>query len=515
MAANLLPPGVPVPPPVPLEGQDYAGQAVVIKQARQYQRDLWEKMPQGKSVGDVLFPKPPSEDLSKSFSDHLVQKHPFYQSFAERYQAKQQALYKAQNKPLPPSKRTHPIGVHFHPFCFEQALAMRELSSHHGSCLDTIVDLAIGQGFVDEKIEKTLDKLTETGFLLVLKEMCKHLAATGHGYIEAVREPGKAVDGEIQALYPQPAKDMLIVQHGPSILDRHYLFSPLADGFGYGHDFVWDHMKSESQAVFAKFGKVDELLQVNDLVAAGASMSFTDRVVTPSDVGEVIAFKIPTEMWQVYGGPWWIGANSYLELGRCHLGRTHLYMQNRGAPDSILFMYGVHLSDEQEKALSTTLNAGQGDGYGKSVALTFPNVSQQTGKAHVERFGDQIDGSTFMEIHDTVALAVCSAHRVPPVLAGISTGRSLGATAEMTQALVITQMNVITPFQNLISKILECTLGGERGVPALKGNKFELKKVTEEADMAALNVMARSKQQDSSLTRGTEKKDGATPTLKR
>lgn len=470
------------------------GQAITIKAATSAGRDLWVGLEEGKTVRDLIVHDSPEPAAKTSAKKAL--------SLA--------GLYKTANQFLEASAREFTPGIHFHPFDFEAALAMREVSSHHGSCMDTIVALSVGLGFKDPKIAQYLNPMTVKGIQWELVSMAKHLVATGQGYLEVQR-----TNGTPSALYSHPSKNMLIVQDGPSFRDRHFLFTPLAGRFGYDCGDTFDTISGDSQASFAPYGRREELASkfgfadfLSNLGNTGVNL---ELVTQASQIGEVIDFAQPTEMWEVYGGPAWIGANAYLELGRCHLGRTHLYMQNRGAPDSILFMYGTMLNDEQKKALTNTLNAGQGDGYGKSVALTFPGVSQQSGKAHVERFGDQIDGTTFQEIHDTTALAICSAHRIPPILAGISTARSMGASAEMTQALVLTQMTVITPLQNLIQERLACTLGGPDGIPELRGNKFELNKITDMEDIQALNVMARSRQQDTSMTRSTE----SSPSLKR
>jgi hypothetical protein len=402
------------------------------------------------------------------------------------------------------SKRRIPIGIHYHPFSFDTAIRMRELSSHHGACIDTVVAMAVGLGFDDESIYDILDPMTVEGFQQELLHMCEMLVTTGHGYLETCRGVDQAT-GAITGVYSQPANNMMLVQHGNRLKDTHFLYTPMAGIYLSGAQ-SFDSLHEDSQAVLARFGRVEEVVALSgQSVDTDLSLPMAFR-----DVGEVISFRRPTSMWSHYGGPSWIGANPYLELNRCHLARTHLYMQNRGAPDSILFLYGLRLSDDQKKALKETLDSTSGDSYGKSVALTFPTITQQTGKAHVERFGDQIDGTTFQEIHDTVALAICSAHRIPPILAGISTNRSLGNAGEMTQSLVVTQLTVINQIQHLIERTLKCTLGGPQGIPELKGKDFKLKKVTEVEDMASLNAFARQRQQDTSMTRATEK-----PELKR
>lgn len=425
------------------------------------------------------------------------------------------ALYKSLAKLKhdgPDSVRVMSPGVHYHPLDFAACTRMKTVSPHHSSCIDSLVDMAIGNGFEDAETQEVLDSMTEYGITAELDRMCQSLFATGQGYLETVRSRVGDNNSPVQRIVAQPSTHMSRVQHGPKLHEQHFIYTPYSYAVrdGYGSSTLFDSSTDLNVAAFAQFGRVSELLGILPTATLGTSLA----PVSFRDVGEVIDFKLPTDMWEHYGAPRWVGANAYMELSRQQLQRTYTYMHNRGAPDTLTMLWGVRLTEDQKMAMKGMLNANTGSNFGKSVLLTFPFSAQQSGKAQVERFTDQIDGDTFQEIHDVCALATCSAHRVSPVLAGISTSRVMGAAAEQTQAMVIMQLLAVNKIQELIQTRLRKTLGGPQGIRRLRGKDFKLKKVTEVQDMAALNVMARQRQQDTSATRSTESGDAA-PSLSR
>ena len=112
------------------------------------------------------------------------------------------------------------------------------------------------------------------------------------------------------------------------------------------------------------------------------------------------------------------------------------------------------------------------------------------------KVGDSVEGTGFQDMHGTINLSVASANQVPPVLAGITTPGKMGAANEMVQAIMTMQTNVIAPVQNYLAKRLNRTLfstvGGVRG---FTGVKVRFKTWHEAMDMAALNTVARQREQ--------------------
>lgn len=398
--------------------------------------------------------------------------------------------------------RFRDIGVIYHPFSMDSALAMRECSPHHGACIETLVDLTVGAGLKDESLYAKLDPLTAAGFDQELRTLARSYFELGQAYLEVVRR-GREQGAEITALYSQPAERVLRVQHGRSRKEQHFLYSPYLPGvYMSGHNLAsWT---TENQAMFACFGGMRRLRRLRGTFQRDRVLANATGTALSGEIGELIDFVQPSSRWEHYGEPKWFGLLPTLEIAREHQRSTQLYFANRASTDRLISIIGQDLTDEQVNGLRDCLNATSGDGQGKSVVLAFSKPSSDV-TVQVDQVTEPLEGESYREFSDTIALYVCSGHRIPPSLAGISTNRSLGSSNELTQALVILQMISIAPVQRALAKRLALTLGdGTLGVEGCAGNKFELKPVLEMEEMTALNEMARSRQADSSVTRATE-----------
>jgi hypothetical protein len=108
---------------------------------------------------------------------------------------------------------------------------------------------------------------------------------------------------------------------------------------------------------------------------------------------------------------------------------------------------------------------------------------------------------------DTLAMHIVSAHRVPPVLAGILVPGKLGANNELPNALAAFQALVMGPAQRNFSNVLAATLGNpefnqglgltEKDFMGEEGNGFRT--ILEEmgsgmAGLTEMDTMARMKE---------------------
>lgn len=393
----------------------------------------------------------------------------------------------------PKSVRDVRTGILHHPFDMELATQMRTVNPYHATCIDKLSEVFVGNGFKNKKAAKLLDEVTRHGSIHWAMRMSKMLNATGQMYSEVIRNSSGYIDwideilpSKVGAVFPTHRRDLFFYIHQPT---THYR--------GYGDTRrCYQPKDNELQEVsgFARVGELDFLKAVASRVEKGALTFF------PEKMGEIAAYHCPTEQWDFYGCPQWIGAHSYLELSRIHLQRAHDYFFNRGTPDSVTFIYGMNLNKKQLGEFKKAMSAGVGPGHGRSTVLFIPNSSAKTGKVQVERFGDSVDGDTFEKLHNTFALGACAAHGILPILAGISVTRSLGGANEILQALVLLQMTRIhkeqETFRAFMFKNIQPYL---KGAPKTDPDFFALEPIVkiEDSDLAAMNSMAR--QRESSL----------------
>jgi len=402
------------------------------------------------------------------------------------------------------------LGPAYHPFNFLAAQAMESLSPHHASCLATLVDMTVGLGLLDEELYDTLNPLTPDGFDSLMRQLVTDVLGLGTGYIEVVRDPGSR---QITGLHWLPGRDTYKVLDGRLSGQYHFMYTQTGMRVApSGSSFEFDFGGYMDQAMFANFADVDRLASAQgtermidaEVLRMRRSRNM-DRAIPFVDFGEAIQIKLPTNHWDHYGRPTWLGAQSYLDLSCAHIQRAADYMRNRGTPDHLLVMLGVNLTTEAKASLQACMSAGKGRNFGRSAAITIPGASNVS-KVQLEKFSDGVDGLGFRELHDATALAICSAWRVPPILAGISVPRPMGSANELVQALVLTQTTVVEGIQRLVSTALGCTLGARgQGIPGFKKDSFLFKNLVQHTDIAALDTLARQKDTN---TLGRSPKDG-------
>lgn len=393
----------------------------------------------------------------------------------------------------PKSVRDVRTGIVHHPFDMDLAIQMRTVSPYHATCIDKLSEVFVGKGFKDKRASRMINDLTQHGTTHWLMEFAKTEVATGQAYTELVRGSSGYVDWMQNV---SPAKMALVLPTFRRDI-QFYVHQPNTHYKGYGLNRRCDRPSDADLAEQVGFFHVGQGPFLRDIVrrAHEGALSFL-----PEKMGEVAAFHTPTEQWDHYGCPQWIGAHAYLELNRIHLQRAHDYCFNRGTPDTVTFIYGMSLSKPELEKFKKSMQAGLGPGHGRSTVMFIPNSSAKTGKVQVEKFGDSVDGASFQQLHDTYALGACAAHGVLPVLAGISVAKSLGSANEILQALVLLQMTRIqkmqTMFQDFMFKNVQPYL---RGAPKLNYDFFEIEPLVnvEDSDFAAMNSVAR--QRESSL----------------
>jgi PBSX family phage portal protein len=433
------------------------------------------------------------------------------------------------------SKQDPNPGHKIPPFDFDVIKSFKEANPYHSTCIDTKTQAAVGLGFVTEsekkereeakrlkaqppvspagqgnmgiqppqqakgvnkedmreedrmsKAEMVLDPLCEVSFQSVLNQAIEDFEQTGNGFIEVVRR-----GDEITGLHYLPSGDVRIVIEDNSY-QGHYEI--LTSNGACGDT-------SSTYKVFARFGDKESLIERLSSVAGNDA----------DQISEVIHFKETTSLSRWYGVPKWLAAVAGIELFQCLHQHEFDFFQNRGVPEFMLFLLGAKLPKDQWETLMDAMDANIGVGNShKSVAL---NINDREMNIQLEKLGLEAgsDQGGFKDRVDTLALEIVSAHRVPPLLAGIQIPGKLGAANEIVSAMKAFQTLVIGPKQKIIETTLANTLGAKAKNGGLKLGRgdFELRKITDEMEVEQLDTVSRMRQEfNGPQNQGRDPKEG-------
>lgn len=361
------------------------------------------------------------------------------------------------------SKQGVNTGRKAHPFRFDRTAEFKAMNPHHSACIDAKVISTVGLGHEESKVADTLDDLTNISWQHTKRQLAEDLENTGNAYLEVIREDPGAVNSPIIGLHWMPSREVWI-----NIEDHRYNqhFEILDRGAHHtGSTSVLDRM-------FAKFG---------DLAGPGGFIE-RHQVKDTGASSELIHFMEPSALSKFYGVPNWLAAIAYVELAQAMVQHQFDFHINRGVPEFMLFILGARLKKEDWEKVTNSLSAQIGSGNShKSIALNIsnPDIEIVLEKLALESAGD---GEMFSKLMETLSMSIVSAHRVPPSLAQILIPGKMGASNEMSNAVVTFQGLVIGPKQEIFEGTLACTLGNsaKNGGMALGREDFALKTVVDE-----------------------------------
>lgn len=353
-----------------------------------------------------------------------------------------------------------------HPFDMNAVLNLKDHNIHHSTCIEAKRDATVGLGFKSDKVDSVLDDLCDVSFLSVLSDGTEDYWQTGQSYIE-VRRAAPVGSAEIIGLHHIEA---------PVV----YKYVEVDEASGT-YDFHWEIVGSEgfAQREFARFGDLDDFI---------GRMGYSSQQA--ESVSELIAIPRPTSRHRWYGWPDWIPAISSIELNQMLIQHEFDFFLNRGVPEFMLFVLGGAVDTKTWDKLTDSMKAsiGFGNAY-KSGAFNFQSPTTQV---QVEKLGlGERQQGIFAEYTDAIAQAIVSAHRVPPLLAGIQIPGKLGATNELPNALMAFQVLIIGQAQKRIQSILANTIGKELG---LSKEDFEFNKITDEINIGEMDTVSRMRE---------------------
>jgi hypothetical protein len=377
--------------------------------------------------------------------------------------------------PGAPSRQSVSAGRKWHPFDMRQATQFQVANIHHSTCIHAKAASTVGMGFENDKVAELLDPLCEIGFQPVLNTLAEDYYQVGGAWLEVIRAAGSGL-GPLTGLHWVPASQVYVVIENEQTYDRHYEV---------------DSREGAGTRIYAKFGDLDGLRK---RMGGGArSLTFAGTNVGPDDrIAELIYVPRTSTLSRWYGMPDWLAATATIELSQMHKQHYYDFYNNRGVAEFLLWIIGEDFSKEEWQRIVDSLKGNIGDGN-KSKSNAF-NLKNAEARVQVDRLalGEDVSGQ-FAPLSDVNAQEIVSAHRVPPLLAGIQIPGKMGAVNELPNALVAFQILVVGPAQRTFQTVLGNTLGNPKlnGGLGLTKADFNLHEITAQLDIAAIDTAAR------------------------
>lgn len=401
------------------------------------------------------------------------------------------------------------------------ARALKDISPHHASCIQSKKYSMVGLGFVSEaseiedsknrkpdstgdtenkiatllngeaflvsKVDELLDPLCLTSFMDELYRNTEDFLDGGTGYLEVVRDKDNKIVGiswlpyediEIGTIKDDNNRNIIVFKY-TNISSRMGGTSTYYSLFGKeNRKKVWEHFYQNKS---------------DDTAETDTDISRTDEIPI-EQVSEVIPFLLPSNRCKFYGYPEWLAANSFITLLAKALQYKSDFYTNRGVLAYILGISG-NMDDDKFKEIEKLVQGSVGEGHNwKNLAI---KIGDPKGKITVNKLAasDKTE-EQFKSDAEVLSQSIVSAHRVPPVLANILIPGKLGATNEAVQALVSFQLLVVGPYQTMIQKTLARTLGSkEDGVAGLTPEAFRLRTITSQFDITGLDTIGRAREE--------------------
>ena len=386
-------------------------------------------------------------------------------------------------------------GMLEHPFDMDAAKELLTVNPLHSTCIGVKRDSTVGMGFVTEemrkarsrvgadpdapeggtmadlvnpvetKVDEVLDLLCDDSFQSVLNAVNEDYNSIANGYIEVVREYR---NGPISALWYIPGECCHIYLDG-------------------GHQYHYVVNTDGTERHWPRFGRTDSFLANADKTGL--------YDVDPDSLSEVIHFRKTSSLSPYYGVPNWISAISSIELITSLMQYKLDYFYNRGVPEFI-FLYKGNIEKDKWQEVVRKMNGHVGPGNShKSLAFNDPNPDAEivVERLAMDNFSSEEE---FIKTKESLDMALVSAHRVPPILAGILIPGKLGAVNEVPNSLAAFQTLVVGQDQRVFQRVLGQTLGNPRynGGLGLVAKDFEFRRITDVMDPATLDTVSRMRE---------------------
>lgn len=374
-------------------------------------------------------------------------------------------------------------GEKYHPFNMRSTIAFKNHNVHHSTCIEAKVQAIVGLGHENDKVKEELGPLTSVCWSSVLQALAEDFCQIANSYLEVVWNRSRT---EILGLHFLPGNSVTVVIEN-SLYEKHYKqttesgdrrFAAWGDGldFYYGETDRAGGLVRAGEAATSN-SKLSDARDLRNTYRYQGGNASDDR-----SFSELIHIMDASSLSRYYGYPSWLSAVASIELVQALMQHQFDFHLNRGVPEFMLFLLGAKVGDDEWAEIEASIdrNIGLGNTH-KSMAVNLddPNLTVQLEKLAMER---SEDGDYFKSMMETLALNIVSAHRVPPILAGILIPGKLGATNETPNAILAFQALVIGPAQETLEAILDDTLGDTKlnGQLKLKRGDFKFKTIVDE-----------------------------------
>lgn len=406
------------------------------------------------------------------------------------------------------------IGIQNHPFDMQAVTRFQLANEHHSTCVHTCVSAMVGLGFMSDaeraarlamrtmdpvtapggqmpgpwslqelewkqsEVDDALDPLCVHSFQDVMRDTAEDYKQCGNGYMEVVRAlPGARGLGPITGLHHVPSASVHIVIED-ALYNRHFAICG-PDG---------------SPRRFAAFGDLANF--TSRMNRQGPRFTLIDPSAK-NTTSEIIHFRRPTSLHRHYGFPDWLSCAAAIELVQCLRQYKYDFFNNRGVPEFFLWILGNSLLPADFEKIKTACanTIGRGNAF-KSLVTQIRGNPDQTEIKLDKLEADSKTMDSLDAVNETYNLAIVTAHRVPPLLAGILIPGKLGSNNELPNALRAFQALNIGTEQKVIQQRLRQTLGnGELngGIP-LKPDNFTFRRISDEFDLNAMDTSSRMRQ---------------------
>lgn len=324
---------------------------------------------------------------------------------------------------------------------YEQAGALKNNNVHHSTCLEAKVDAITGLGHKNTEIDDLLDPLCNVSWQDTRHDVISDMVEFGNGYLEVVRNK----EGTIGGLFHVPAAHVWVfVEENATIY--HFEVTNASRLIG-----------SATQK-FARYGDLEGFAKRQ--AKRGTKGGSQSAKKSKNKISEIIHFPLSSNRSKHYGYIDWAAAVPTMELEAILTQYQFDFFFNGGVPDGIFSVTGDQAMDKKDwTKIEEEFRKHVGLGNRRKIVLL--HLAGLELKAQFDSLSPG-DTGDFKDFSDTLAMKVVSAHRVPPLIAGITIPGKLGAANEMTNAMMLFQTLAISGKQKHISKILACTLGDEK-----------------------------------------------------
>ena len=190
------------------------------------------------------------------------------------------------------------------------------------------------------------------------------------------------------------------------------------------------------------------------------------------DYEQLFIYELPCIGQDYYPLPQYSSALNFAFLSGelSYLAKSNI--QNAVFPSFAMFFPKRPQSEEEKNMIRRTIDKLKGaENAGKAVAF-FANSAEQMPK--IESLPTNSNDKLFQEASNLNTEQICFSHTIDPILMGVRTTGSLGGGADIKQAYVIFEKNVVKPLRECIQDIFNELLYIAKVNGTLKINNFQI-----------------------------------------